>query len=437
MPFDALLDFFHEVVHLMAGGTHFNGRIEQTGRTYHLFGHNTFRAFQLVFCRSGGNVNGLGRQCLEFFEAERAVVFGRRQTETVFDQIGLSGQIAAVHRPYLRHGDVTFVDDEQKILREEVQEAVGTRARRSAVEVAAVVFDAGTVAEFAYHLDVVVDALLQTLCLKVFADALEISHLFLEVFLDEGNGGFLLVGRRDEEVGRIDAVVGKRGHCVQGLAVQFLQTLYFVAPEGHSEDTFAVGQKDVHGVAFDPDAASCRRDVVAHVERVEQTAQQGVVGDGLSDGQIDDVVVKGCGIAHAIDATHRRDYYDVVAPGEQCAGGGEAQAVDLFVDGQIFLDVGVGGGDVGLGLIIVVVGDVVFHCVLGKELFHLAVELSCEGFVVRKNEGGAAEVLDDIGHRERLAAAGDAEQRLCRQSLTQTFRELSDGFRLIARRLVS
>ena len=50
------------------------------------------------------------------------------------------------------------------------------------------------------------------------------------------------------------------------------------------------------------------------------------------------------------------------------AGGGEAELVELLVDGGFFFDVEVAGGDVGLGLVVVVVGDEVLDGVVGEEL---------------------------------------------------------------------
>ena len=92
--------------------------------------------------------------------------------------------------------------------------------------------------------------------------------------------------------------------------------------------------------------------------------------------------------------------------------GPEPEALDVLVDRRVLLDVDVGGGDVGLGLVVVVVGDEVLDRVLGQELPQLAVELRGEGLVVGEDQRGPAVVGDDVGERHRLAGAGDAEQRL-------------------------
>ena len=59
-----------------------------------------------------------------------------------------------------------------------------------------------------------------------------------------------------------------------------------------------------------------------------------------------------------------------------------AQAVDLVVDRGVLLDVEVLGRDVGLGLVVVVVGDEVLDRVLGEELAELVAELRGQRLVV-------------------------------------------------------
>ena len=71
-----------------------------------------------------------------------------------------------------------------------------------------------------------------------------------------------------------------------------------------------------------------------------------------------------------------------------------------------------------------------------EELLELAVELRRQRLVVRQHQRRALHVLDDVGDREGLARAGDAEQRLVRQARLEAVDELRDRLRLIARRLV-
>ncbi len=81
------------------------------------------------------------------------------------------------------------------------------------------------------------------------------------------------------------------------------------------------------------------------------------------------------------------------------------------------------------------VGDEVFDGVVGEELFELGVELSGEGFVVGDDEGGAAEISDDVGGSERFAGTGDPEEGLVSVPCFKRTREFGDGLGLIALRL--
>ena len=64
------------------------------------------------------------------------------------------------------------------------------------------------------------------------------------------------------------------------------------------------------------------------------------------------------------------------------------------------------------------------------------VELGGEGLVVREDEGGALGLLDDLGHGEGLAGAGDAEEDLVLFAGVEAGDELGDGAGLVALGLV-
>ena len=82
---------------------------------------------------------------------------------------------------------------------------------------------------------------------------------------------------------------------------------------------------------------------------------------------------------HETDATittSRRSKSDLVV---ECR-----MPVDLVVDERVLLDVGVRLGDVGLGLVVVVVGDEVLDRVLREERLELAVQLGGQRLVGRR-----------------------------------------------------
>ena len=55
----------------------------------------------------------------------------------------------------------------------------------------------------------------------------------------------------------------------------------------------------------------------------------------------------------------------------------------MLIDSRVFFYVGIGRRNIGLGLIVVVVRDEVFHGVIREEFLKFAVELSSQSFVRR------------------------------------------------------
>ncbi len=64
------------------------------------------------------------------------------------------------------------------------------------------------------------------------------------------------------------------------------------------------------------------------------------------------------------------------------------------------------------------------------------IKLSGERFVVRQHERRAAALLDELGHRERLARPGDAQQDLMLLAVLYPADQSLDRCRLITGRLI-
>ena len=196
-----------------------------------------------------------------------------------------------------------------------------------------------------------------------------------------------------------------------------------------------VGREQLDGVAAHAEGAANEVGVAAPVVQGDEVGQQlalrqrlaGLHGEG--HGRV------GLDRADAVDARHGGDDDHVVAL-QQRAGGGVAHAVDLLVDRQFLLDVGVGARHVGFGLVVVVVGDEVLDRVVGEEALELAVELGGQRLVGGEHQGRALGALDHLGHGEGLAGAGDAEQHLVALVLAHAGHQLGDGGGLVALGLV-
>src|ERR1051326_1479542 len=109
-----------------------------------------------------------------------------------------------------------------------------------------------------------------------------------------------------------------------------------------------------------------------------------------------------------------------------------AQPVDLVVDRGVLLDIRVRLWDVGLGLVIVVIADEILDRVLGKEFPELRAKLRRQRLVVRDDERGTLDLLDDVPHRECLSRSRHPQQRLIAMSRVQSFYQPGDRLGLVA-----
>ena len=89
-----------------------------------------------------------------------------------------------------------------------------------------------------------------------------------------------------------------------------------------------------------------------------------------------------------------------------------AQAINLFIDLGIFLDVGIRSRDIRFRLVVVEVTHEIVDRIVGKEMFELTVQLGSERFVVAKDQCWLLDVLNNICHRKRLAGSRHTEQCL-------------------------
>ena len=106
----------------------------------------------------------------------------------------------------------------------------------------------------------------------------------------------------------------------------------------------------------------------------------------------------------------------------------------MVVNRGIFLDEQITLGNVGLGLVIVVIRDKIFDGVFWEKLAHFCIELRGKRFVWSEDESGPPQPGNHIGHREGLTRTSHAQKRLKTEAITQSLFERIDGSGLIASR---
>ena len=220
---------------------------------------------------------------------------------------------------------------------------------------------------------------------------------------------------------------------VAGERVDRRQPLDLVAEQLDPVADLLVGRPELDDVPPHPELAPLERDVVAVVLDIHELQQHLVAVDDVAQPEPHHHLAVVFRRAQAVDARDAR-HHDHVLAADQGAGAGEPQPLDLVVDRGILLDVDVALGDVGLGLIVVVVADEVADRVVREEVLELGVELRGERLVVRHHQRRPTVLGDDVGHGERLARASDAHQGLMGLTPAQAVHQALDRLRLIAGR---
>src|SRR5690625_2062221 len=302
-----------------------------------------------------------------------------------------------------------FVDDQQEVLREVVEQGRRCRPGPSPVDVPGIVLDARAEPDLTHHLDVVAGAHPQPLRLQQLALTFQFGEARGELLLDGGDrlrhplrSGDIVGGREDpQRIDLLDDLTGER--------MQVVELLDLVAEELDADRQLLVRGDDLHGVAAHPEGAAGERHIVAVVLDVDQQPQQRVARHLGADLQGHRAVQVGLRGAQTVDAGHRGDDHHITAR-QQRRGGRVAQPLDVVVDRAVFLDIGVGGRDVGLRLVVVVVGDEVFDRVVRQHLPQFVGELGGQRLVRCHHQSGPLQTLDEPGGGGRLAGSGRAEQ---------------------------
>ncbi|MBA7484268.1 hypothetical protein ES707_19792 [subsurface metagenome] len=223
---------------------------------------------------------------------------------------------------------------------------------------------------------------------------------------------------------------------VSGERIELLDILHGVAEQIHAPGAvLIVRREDVDDVAAHTEGAAGEIGLGTLVLQGDEVGDQLPLVDALALLQRKGHRGVGLDRADTVDAGHRRHDDDVVAL-EQRARRRMAHAVDLLVDGGVLLDIGVGARDVGLRLVVVVIGDEILDRIVREEILELAIELGGQRLVRRKDQRRALRRLDHLGHGVGFARAGDAEQHLHAVIAVDALDQFGDRGRLVALRLI-
>src|SRR5208283_5084559 len=411
MPLRALANLMQQIIDLPFYRTNFDFGINETRRANDLLYNHTSGFRQLIRPGRRRDINCLVYTVLELFEGQRAIIQRAGQPKAVLDEVLFARAVAMPHAVYLGDRLVRFIDKQHVVAGHVIKQCRRGLARQAPGEMAGIVLDAVAVAHLLDHLEVEARALMNTLRLDHSSLLLQLRFPPRQFFQNRLRRCLLAL----------------RLHHVMGLGINWQarvlllyrpeqrinlrQRFHLIAPQLDAIGVVIVGGKDLDDVTAYPKRSAAEVPFGAFVENFDQLANDVFALDLLSFFQEQQHAVIRFRRSQTVDAAHGGDD-DAVPALEQRLRGRQPQLVELIVDGRFFLDIDVGGRNVGLRLVIVVIGDEVLDRVVWEERLELVVELRRQSFVVGKNQRRAIQLLDDLGHRIGLARPRHAEQHL-------------------------
>ena len=73
-----------------------------------------------------------------------------------------------------------------------------------------------------------------------------------------------------------------------------------------------------------------------------------------------------------------------------------AKLVNLIIDRAVLLDIGIARRNIGLRLVVIIVGDKIFHGIVREKLLKLTVKLTGQGLVVGDDQGWLVDFGNDL-----------------------------------------
>ena len=347
----------------------------------------------------------------------------------------LARTVARVHRTNLRQRHMRLIHHEQKILGEIIHQRKRRFACLTPCQMARIILDAGAIAHLLHHLQIIIRALLQALCLQQLVMLVEIFQALAQLLADIAHRPLQILAARH--------IVGRREnrHMValrQNLACQHVKlhnAVDLIVEHLDTHSLLAIRRRNnLNHIAAHAEGAALEIYIVTRILNLYQLMQNTLAVNRLAKAQRKHHIIIFLRCAQAVNAGNTR-HDDNVPAFEQRTRRTMAQLINLIVNRRILLDIRVGLGNIRLRLIIIVIGNKIFHSILREERLQLACQLCRQRLVVRDNQRRLTHLVNHLRNRIGLACTRRAQQNLRAQALFHALRQLLNRLRLVTGRL--
>ena len=225
----------------------------------------------LVIGRRRAHKNCLAHALLELVKLQWPVIQRRGQAETVIDQVLLARAVATVHATHLTNSHVRFINKDQRVIRQVVDQRRRRFSGLATGEMPGVVFDALAETNLAQHLDIELGALLDALCFHQLGFSQKRRLLDIQLVLDAFDGTHHRCARRHVVTRRIHREARQPLTDLAGQRIKQLDALDLVIKELDSNGMLGMlGRKHIDHITPHAEGATLEVHLVTGVLHLGQ-----------------------------------------------------------------------------------------------------------------------------------------------------------------------
>ena len=190
--------------------------------------------------------------------------------------------------------------------------------------------------------------------------------------------------------------------------VKLLYLFNFITKKVNAESVVVIAREDIEHIAFDAEIAVPKFGSCAGIETLYQSMHQLSTREYVALFDCNHVLLEFHRVTNPIQARHRCHDQHIAPARQESRSCTKAQFFNFIVDRKVFFDISTRSRDIGFRLIVVVVRNEVFHCIIGEEGFKLRIQLSCQRFVMCQHKGRVLDAFHHIGDSKSFSRARNA-----------------------------
>ena len=266
-----------------------------------------------------------------------------------------------------------LINNKKKIILKIIHQRIRRLSRGQSRQMSGIILDSGTKTSLLHHFHVKISSLRYSLSLNELVLTFKIIYLFLHFCKNGIRCPFdLLLGHNIMRC-RKNSHMALFIFNLTGKYINFRDPLNFISKKLHTDGPVrSIGRKNLQHITFHPEGTPVKIHLIPCVLNVDQLPDNLVSVFFHAGPQRNHHVKKLLGRTKTVNTGYRR-HHNHISPLTESRSSGKTHLINLVIGGRILGNVGISGRNIGLRLIVIVIGYEIFHCVVRKEFFELSI----------------------------------------------------------------